>query len=160
MTTPSRISQAYLVVADDTPEFEVALRYAARLAKNRDASLFILKVIEIENFQHWGTIEEQLKKELRKKAETEMWNICRKVNELNGVIPTILIEEGIPQEALIHVIKDLPMVKLLILGGKADGNNPGPLVSHFAGKGLSKLEIPLVIIPSNIQPGMISPLIT
>ena len=158
MTTSS--SQAYLVIADDTPEFEVALRYAARLAKKRKASLFILKVIEIENFQHWGNIEKQMKEELRKNAEKELWNVARNVNDLNGLTPVLLIREGSPQDVLIEVLEEMPMIKLLLLGGNTDGHTPGPLVSYFSGKGLSRLEIPLVIIPGNLKTGMISPLIT
>ena len=38
----------------------------------------------------------------------------------------------------------------LILGGKS-GNSPGPLVSFCIGKGLDRLHVPVVVVPSHLK---------
>jgi hypothetical protein len=159
MSTSSKMPQAYLIVADNTSEFQAALRYGAQLAKSRKAHLFVLKIIDSESFQHWGKIEEQMKRELRHKAEQELWDTARKINELCDITPVLYISDEKTEDAVMDVLNDTEMVKLLILAGKTEGGNPGPLVSYFSGKGLSRLKIPLVVIPGNLEAGMISPLI-
>ena len=47
------------------------------------------------------------------------------------------------------VLFDLSITKL-ILGGSVQSKSPGPLVSYFTGKGLSKLRVPLTIVPGNL----------
>jgi hypothetical protein len=113
----------------------------------------------MENFQTWSNIEHQMKLELRRKAETEIWAVAKKAEELAEVIPVLYIREGNPTDVLVEMMNEDPAIKLLILGGNAEGTSPGPLVSYFSGKGLARLKIPLAIIPGNLGPGMISPLI-
>lgn len=151
--------QAYLIIADETEEFQVALGYAARLATSRSARLYILKVVDMESVQTWGNIEHQMKLELRRKAEAKIWSVAKKTGELCPITPVLYIREGNPADVLVDMMNEDPAIKLLILGGNAEGTNPGSLVSYFSGKGLSRLKIPLAIIPGNLSPGMISPLI-
>ena len=140
----------YLVVADDTDEFKLALKYACITAKNHRARLGILHIVEDQEFQHWGSVEGRMKKELREQGEKYLWTIAMEATDINGIVPSLYIAEGEPGEALLKTIDDDEAIVQLILGGGPNGA-PGPLVSFCLGKGLTRLNVPVVIVPSHIK---------
>ena len=141
----------YLVVAEDTPEFMVALHYAARRAETARAHVGILHVTNIDDFQHWGKVEDIMRKEMRDEVEKEIWSHAKTVNDLNGLNPALYIEEGSRLEVIVDVINNDENVRMLILGGSEQATGPGPLVSHFTGKGLAKLRVPVLIVPGHLE---------
>ena len=140
----------YLVVADDSEEFKTALLYACVHAKNHRAKLGILHINQLDDFQQWGAVEERMKKELREQSEKYLWTIAKTANDLNGTIPSLYIAEGDAGDALIRTIDNDTHIVKLILGGKS-GSSPGPLVSFCIGKGLDRLHVPVVVVPSHIK---------
>lgn len=140
----------YLVVADDSEEFRTALHYACVHARHNRARLGILHISVMEDFQHWGAVEERMKKELREQSEQYLWTIAKQANDINGTIPSLYIAEGDPGDALLRTIDNDTHIVKLILGGKS-GNSPGPLVSFCIGKGLDRLHVPVVVVPSHLK---------
>lgn len=140
----------YLVVADDTDEFRTALHYACVHARHNRARLGILHISQVEDFQHWGSVEERMKRELRDQSEKYLWTVAKTANEINGTIPSLYIAEGDAGEALIKTIDADTHIVKLILGGRS-GNAPGPLVSFCIGKGLERLHVPVVVVPSHLK---------
>lgn len=140
----------YLVVADDSDEFRAALRYACDLAKTHRAKLGILRIIEDQEFQHWGAVEEKMKKELRQQGEQYLWTVAKSANDQNGMIPSLYFAEGDPGEAVIQTIDNDDFIVQLILGG-GSGQAPGPLVSFCIGKGLSRMKVPVVVVPGGMK---------
>lgn len=141
----------YLVVADETEEFPVALRYAARLADASRGHVAILYVMALQEFQHWGNIEQRMRAELREQAEKLVWNVAKNINDINGQVPAIYLEEGDLHSVLIDVINRDTEIKMLLLAGTTGNSGPGPLVSYFTGKGLGKLRVPVAIVPSHLE---------
>lgn len=141
----------YLVVAEESDEFEVALRYAARRAEAGRAHVGILHIINIDDFQHWSKVEAMMRKELRDDAEKQIWNHAKTINELNGQYPVLYIREASRNEAIVDVINEDENIRVLILGGAEQASGPGPLVSHFTGKGLAKLRVPVVVVPGHLE---------
>ncbi len=140
----------YLVVADDSPEFALALRYAARRAEASRAHVGILHVINIDDFQHWSNVETMMLRELREDAEHRIWEIAKTVNELNGYYPVLYIREGTRTDAVTELINEDETIRMLVLGAGESGG-PGPLVSHFTGKGLTKLRAPVMVVPGHLE---------
>ena len=140
----------YLVVADDTDEFRNALIYAAHTARNYRARLGILHIIENQDFQHWGSIEGRMKKEMRENAEKYLWAVAKAAQDFNGTIPSLYIAEGEAGDTVVETINNDKNIVKLILGGGKD-HAPGPLVSFFTSKGLSRLNVPVVIVPGHIK---------
>ena len=140
----------YLVVADDSEEFRTALRYACQLVRNNRGRLGILRILENQDFQHWGAVEEKVKKELREQGELFLWNVAKLANEQNGVIPSLYFAEGEPPDALMKTIEGDENITQLILGNRA-GSSPGPLVSYCIGKGLERMRVPLVVVPGHLK---------
>ena len=141
----------YLVVAEDNAEFGVALRYAARRAQAHRAHVGILHVINIDDFQHWGKVEEMMMQELRAEAEKQIWAHAKTVNDLNGIYPVLYFAEGHRTDTIIEVIDQDENIRTLILGGAEQASGPGPLVSYFTGKGLAKLRVPVVVVPGHLE---------
>ncbi len=140
----------YLVVADDSDEFRTALHYACIHARHNRARLGILHIIDDQDFQHWGAVEDRMKKELREQSEKYLWTIAKTANDINGTIPSLYIADGEPGEALLKVIDGDTHIAKLILGGKT-GSSPGPLVSFCIGKGLDRLRVPVVVVPAHLK---------
>lgn len=140
----------YLVVADDSDEFVIALRFACIQAKANRARVGILKVIEDQDFQHWGAVENKVKREMREAAETYLWTIAKVANDVNGIIPSLYIAEGETGEAVLKTIENDELIIRLVLGNRA-GAGPGPLVSYCLGKGLERMQVPLVVVPAHLK---------
>ncbi len=141
---------AYLVVADDSDEFKVALRYACDAAKTRRAHVGILRILDDGEFQHWGAVEDKIKKELRLQAETYVWSVASMANAHHGTMPSFYFAEGEAGEALIRTIENDHYIVQLVLGGSS-GGHPGPLVSFCMGKGLDQLKVPVVVVPGHLK---------
>lgn len=140
----------FLLVADKSVEFSKALRYAARLAEYSDSRIALAYIIEDQEFQHWGNIQQRMQEELRKEAEQYLFDVATTVNALTGHQPAFYIEYGTKAEALVSLINNDTTIKMLILGGDTHGT-PGPLVAYFSGKGLGQLRVPLTIVPGHLE---------
>lgn len=140
----------YLVVADDSDEFRTALVFACKAARDFRAHVGILHVIEEQDFQGWGAVENRMKKELREAAEKYLWTVAKIANDTGGIIPSLYIAEGERGEAVLKVIDGDEHIVRLILGGRTEGT-PGPLVSFCVGKGLARLRVPVVIVPGHMK---------
>lgn len=139
----------YMVIADDSEEFPLALRYALRLAHTRRGHVAIVHIIETQDFVHWGGIEEKMRAEQRREAEEKLWSICRTSNELNGQIPGMYIVEGETIPAITDILEDDDNINMMILAnGKG---NSDPLVAHFTGKSGCKCPVPVLVIPGHLD---------
>lgn len=157
VTKPGRKGDGgtYLVVADDSPEFGIALRYAARAAQSRRGHVGIIHVIEMDEFQQWGMVEARMRAELRQQAEQYIWSAAKTINELTGERPSLYITEGSRNDALAKAIAEDSQVVTLVLG--AGGSND-PLVSYFTGKGIGAIAVPVLVVPGHLEPEAIDAL--
>jgi hypothetical protein len=138
----------YLLVADDSDEFQSALRKAASMANQNSRHVAILLVMEEEAFLHWGMIEKRIKKDQRAEAEKRIWEVASRVYDISGQRPSLYIKEGKTREAILEVLNTDPNIKMLVLGAGTASSNP--LVSYYTGKGLSSLKVPLLVVPDKI----------
>ncbi len=141
----------YLMVADSSEEFSVALRYAARRAEIGRGHVGILDIINVDDIQHWSNVEARMRKELREEAEKNLWNLSKTVYELNGLRPVLYIGEGRRTDVIVDTINADENIRMLILAGGTQASGPGPLVQHFTGKGLSRLRVPVLVVPGHIE---------
>lgn len=148
----------YLVVADDTPEFRVALRYAASMAALRRGHLAMAKVIEPTGFMDWGGVETAVRDAMRQKAEQELQALAASVFELTSKTPSFSIREGQMFEVISTIVKNNPSIVALVLGMGSHLMGPGPLVSHFTGKGAQHLNVPVILVPGHLSDAQIDKL--
>ena len=139
----------FLVVIDKTPECSVALRFAARRAQHTGGHVTLLSVAEQGDFQQWKGVEDIMRDESHKAAESLLHNASKLVNELTGIVPELVIEHGRPSDCLIELIKRDRDISILVLAASAGKEGPGPLVALFAGT--SAQTIPVTIVPGGLS---------
>ncbi|MBS0479925.1 MAG: universal stress protein [Proteobacteria bacterium] len=140
----------YLVVIDDTPEAEVALRFAARRAVKTGGGVEILALLPRQEFIAFGGVQATIEEEARLHAEALVAGAAGTLFEESGLKPAITVREGDGPKIIREMIENNPEVAALVLGAAASGA-PGPLVAHFAGADAGKLRVPIMIVPGSLD---------
>ncbi len=142
--------RTYLVVVDDSPEAENALRFAARRAVRTGGGVEILALVEPAEFVQWGGVQATIEEEARLHAEAVVTGAAGTLLAESGVTPSIVVRQGDGPKIVREMIDANPDVAALVLGAAASGP-PGPLVSHFAGAEAGALRVPVMIIPGSLS---------
>ena len=145
---PDRV---FLVVADDSAELEVALRYACRRARKTRGRVALLAVVEPGDYQHWMAVGDLMKEEARQAAEQMLQKLAERVNEWTGTMPILYVREGARGDEHLQLIEEEPSISILVLGANPGPKGPGPLVSMLTGKMVGKLRVPVTIVPGNLS---------
>lgn len=156
-TTPAVPSAAdsvrkFLVVVDDTPECRLALRYAARRALKTKGMVALLFVIEPpSDIPQWLGVAQIMRDEARDEAEAVLHDLAEDVHRVAGMIPELIIREGIRREQLLKLIEEDPTIRILVLGAGTGSEGPGPLVSALAGQMSGTFRVPITIVPGKLS---------
>lgn len=140
----------YLVVIDETPEAEVALRFAARRAVKTGGGVEILALVPAAEFVTWGGVQATIEEEARQHAEGLVTAAAGTLIGESGLKPTITVRQGDANKVIREVIAGNAEIAALVLAAAPTGA-PGPLVSHFAGSEAGALPIPLMIVPGSLS---------
>lgn len=142
--------RVYLVVIDETPESEIALRFAARRAVKTGGGVEILALLPPQEFIAFAGVQATLEEEARLHAEALVAAAAGTLIAESGLRPSITVREGEGPKIIRELIAADPAIAALVLGAAATGA-PGPLVSHFTGTDAGVLPIPLMIIPGSLD---------
>ena len=146
-------ARKFLVVADDTPEFQAALRFACRRARSTSGRVALLRVIEPEYFEHWSGVREEIERQAREEAEAVLQKSAELVVAETGAPPEFLIKhaENV-RMALREVISNDPDIKILVLAAAVGGRGPGPLVASLAKEGVQwgARKVPVTLVPGDL----------
>jgi nucleotide-binding universal stress UspA family protein len=143
--------RVFLVVVDDSPEREVALKYACLRAKKSGGRVALLRVIEPAGQTEWAGVGAMLQEEGREEAERLLSGLAAQVNEITGGLPILLIREGDPRDELLALIAEDPRISILILAASAAGGGPGPLITALTGRYAGKVTVPMTIVPGTMD---------
>ncbi|WP_294290485.1 universal stress protein [uncultured Sphingomonas sp.] len=142
--------RTYLVVVDDSPEAENALRFAARRAVKTGGGVEILALIPPSEFVQWGGVQATIEEEARLHAEALVAGAAGTLLAESGVTPSIVVRQGDGAKIVREMIDANPEIAALVLGAASSGA-PGPLVSHFAGTDAGALSVPVMLIPGSLS---------
>lgn len=142
--------RTYLVVIDETPEAEIALRFAARRAVKTGGNVEILALIPKPDFVQWGGVMATIEAEAHERAQALVARAAGTLLAESGITPSITIREGDGPREIREMIAGNDTIAALVLGAAASGA-PGPLVAHFAGHDAGTLSIPVMIIPGSLD---------
>ena len=152
--------RTYLVIADDTPEASVALRFAARRAAKTGGAVKVLALAAPAEFLAFGGVQATIEDEARKHAEGLVRSAAGTIIEEAGVRPSIEVRSGEPIAMILQALKDDPELILatdhdpeigaLVLGAAATGA-AGPLIAHFAGADAGRMPCPVMIVPGSLD---------
>lgn len=141
----------YLVIADGTPEFQVALNYALHMAKLRRGHVALARIIEPAVFVEWQGVESAAREEARVKAETELEALAGQAKLQSGITPSLIIREGDKHDEIIAIAKGNPALVAIVLGASLHKGSPGPMVQYFTVKGISQIAVPVIIVPGHLK---------
>jgi nucleotide-binding universal stress UspA family protein len=153
MTAPVRSPRKFLVIADDSPEFQAALRYACRRARSTGGHVALLRIIVPAVFEHWSGVREEIERQERAEAETVLQSLAQQVIDETGAPPEFLIKHAESTRAAVReAVAADPAIKILILASAVGGRGPGPLVSAVAkeGVGWSGRKLPVTVVPGDL----------
>jgi nucleotide-binding universal stress UspA family protein len=143
----------FLVVVDDSPEFEAALRYAARRARSTGGRVALLRVIPAAaSDAHWAGVREEIERQTRVDAEASLNKWAEEAAERSGATPMLLIERGDTHDAIRKVVGEDGEIKILVLAAGAGGRGPGPLVTAMVKQGaaFTGRKLPVTIVPGEL----------
>jgi nucleotide-binding universal stress UspA family protein len=150
MERKKQAHRVFLVVADQSAELKLALRFAARRARatgGRVAMLYVTEPAEAE----WLGVGDIMREERRAEAEQRLQELSTQVQNLSGEMPILYVREGNVREELLKLIDEEPSISILVLAADAGAGGPGPLVTALTGKFAGKLHIPLTIVPGSLS---------
>ncbi len=142
----------FLVVADNTPEAETALRFACRRARSTGGHVAILRVIEPVVLEHWSGVREEMERQAREEAEAVLQAYAALVMAETGLPPEFqIINAPNARAALNQVIAGDPDIKILVLAAAIGGRGPGPLVASIAKEGINwGRKVPVTVVPGDL----------
>lgn len=143
----------FLVVVDDSPEFEAALRYASRRAKSTGGHVVLLRIIPpAASDAHWAGVRDEIERQTREEAQASLNKWAGEAQDRSGSTPVLLIERGEAQGCIRKVVGEDPDIKILVLAAGDGGRGPGPLVSAVVKQGASFTgrKLPVTIVPGEL----------
>ncbi len=141
--------RTYLVIIDETPEAEIALRFAARRAAKTGGAVEILALIPPQEFVAWGAIQATIEQEAVEHAEELVAQAAGSLMDELGAYPVIHVKQGEPIGMIRETLAANEAIGALVLGAASTGA-PGPLVTHFASDA-GALPCPLMIVPGSLS---------
>ena len=142
--------RTYLVIVDESPEAEIALRFAARRASKTNGAVRIVALVPPAEFVQWGGVQATMEDEARMRAEALVTGSAGTLMEESGIRPIITVKSGEPVAVVRAILADDASIAALVLGAAAAGP-PGPLVAHFTGVEAGKMRCPVMIIPGSLS---------
>jgi hypothetical protein len=141
--------RVYLVIIDETPEAQVALRFAAQRAQRTKGAVHIVALVQRQQFVAFGGVQATIEDEARTRAETL---VAAAAGSLAGELaqsPVISVRQGEGDTVIRDYLAEHPEVSALVLGAAAEGG-PGPLVANFSAAA-GTLPCPLYVIPGGMS---------
>ena len=152
-TVRAMSQRKFLVIADDSPEFQAALRFACRRARSTGGHVALLRVIEPAVFEHWSGVRDEIERQARQEAEAVLQKMAEYVIEATGLAPEFIIKHAEnTRSALREVIAEDPDIKILVLAASVGGRGPGPLVASIAKEGVKwgARKVPVTVVPGDL----------
>ncbi|MBX9707249.1 MAG: universal stress protein [Caulobacteraceae bacterium] len=140
----------FLVVVDDSPEFEAALRYASRRARSTGGRVALLRILPGQTDEHWAGVRDEIQRQQRAEAEALLTRLGEDAATRSGAQPVFLIEQGDPQAAIRKACAEDPEIKILVLAAATGSRGPGPLVSTVLKGGFGGRKLPVTIVPGEL----------
>jgi nucleotide-binding universal stress UspA family protein len=140
-----------LVVADETPECDRAVYYAARRVARTGGRLVLLAVVSVgASNQQWLGVGDLMLEEAREEADRRLDHFAARARNLAGIDPERVLRQGVKADEILKVIDEDPDIAVLVLAAGTGSEGPGPLVSSLAGAGSGNFPIPITIVPGTL----------
>ena len=143
----------FMVIVDGTPEGEIALYFAARIANRTNGSLTLFYPIEQNTIRRWVGINDAQNEMEETRAQSVFRLFRKKLKEMGfeGMGTETVVRKGDPAVEIVRYIEQDEDIAVLVLGASADSDGPGPLVEALgAGSWAGNFPIPIYIVPGTL----------
>ncbi len=140
----------YLVCVNAEEYSEVALHFTCHLAKKNNGSILLLHVIEPADFQTIGMIAEKMRKEKHAESQELLNELAGKAKEWSGIMPIVMVREGLIEDEIIAVVEEDPTIKMLVTGVSSESSKKSKIIPPIVSAIGSKLKIPMLIVPGTL----------
>jgi nucleotide-binding universal stress UspA family protein len=140
-----------LVVIDETPECDRAVRFAARRARRNGVGVIMVSIIVPEEGQPWLGVGDLMQAEAEENARNRLDQAEKIVQETTGIRPESVLRTGAKAEQVMKLIDQDEDIATLVLAAGTGKEGPGPLVSLFVGRNAANFPIPVTIVPGGLE---------
>jgi nucleotide-binding universal stress UspA family protein len=142
----------FLVLADDTPECDRALYYAARRAARTGGAVVLLAVLQLEEApSQWLGVADLMRAEATDKAEARLDLLSARAEGIAGVDTERVVREGTVAEQILAVIEEDEDIAILVLAAGTGKEGPGPLIASLAKGMWASLPVPVTLVPGALS---------
>ena len=140
----------FLVILDESPECQNAMRFAAMRAAHTSGVVVVLAIIPPEAIQHGIGVAELMRQEAEDRITSQFQLFGRWMRDTQGINPELVIREGDSTTQLLAHLESDSEIGVLVLGAAAGKAGPGPLVSRLL-RDLSSLPCAITLIPGDLS---------
>ena len=138
-------SRKFLVLIDESPECDRAVRFAAHRLKRTGGTLVLLSVIDSADFDQFIGVAETMRAEARDEAERNLDARIARLADIGQIRTETVIREGRPAEAIERLVTEDKGIAVLVIAASTSDKGPSPLVQHFVGH--RGLHVLVTIVP-------------
>ncbi len=146
-------TRKFMVIVDATPESEVALYFAARVASRTKGSITLFYPIEAGVMRRWVGIHEVENEAEETRAQSVFRLYRKKLQDMgfDDLSTETVVRKGDPATEIVRFIEQDEDVAVLVLGASAESQGPGPLVEALGqGSWAGNFPIPIYIVPGTL----------
>ena len=142
-----------LVIADESPEMEIALEYACARSKKTSRKIIIATFIEPLDVLTTQGVTEIMKNEAREEAEKLLQKAASHVKESTGEIPALAIREGDTIIELKKLLEEEKNINVLVLAANSDPKNKDTnvIINSLVSHEITNIRVPVMIVPGNFS---------
>ena len=142
-----------LVIADNSPEMEIALEYACARSKKTGRKIIIVTFIEPLDVLTTQGVTEIMKNEAREEAEKLLNKASSYVKNKTGDIPALAMREGETITELKKLIEEEENINVLVLAANSDPKNKksNVIINSLVSQEITDMRVPVMIVPGNFS---------
>ncbi|MFD1797028.1 universal stress protein [Paracoccus aurantiacus] len=140
----------FLVLLDESPECQNAMRFAAMRAARTQGGVVVLSIIPPEAIQHGIGVAELMRQEAEDRITSQYQVFAHWMRDSQGVDPELVIREGDPSAQLLAHLESDAEIGVLVLGAAPGKGGPGPIISRIL-RDLSGLPCAITLIPAELS---------
>jgi len=142
-----------LVIADNSPEMEIALEYACARSKKTSRKIIIATFIEPLDVLTTQGVSEIMKNEAREESEKLLQKAASYVKDKTGEIPALSLREGETIVELKKLIEEEKNINVLVLAANSEPNNKDSnvIINSLVSQEITNMRIPVMIVPGNFS---------
>jgi len=145
------VNRIFLVVVDESEELSSAIRYACNRARRTGGRVALMCAYDVSSdLQTFAFVGNAIDQDARAAAQASAERHAEQIRMTTGRDPDMYVRKGNRREELFKLVAEHPEISILVLAA-APGPRPGPLVEAVTGKFAGKINIPVTIVPGELD---------